>query len=234
MRTLPRFAACCAAAAVLAAAAGCSASPAGGTTANSNGAPVVIDSGPASVYDGIQLSKPFARPAFTLTDGAGQSYAFAQQTAGRMTLLYFGYTHCPDVCPTTMADLAAALRALPAAQRARITVVFVTTDPARDTPAVLTTWLGQFNPAFIGLTGSFSVIQQAAASVGITIDPPVQQADGNYTITHGAEVLAFTPDNEAHVLWTAGTTPAQYDHDLPLLLAGKDLAGGPGGAGGGS
>ena len=228
MSAYRRLAACAALATVLAAATACSSST-GSTPSNAAGAPIVVDSQPASLFDGVQLGKPFTKPSFTLTDQAGQPYSFAQQTDGRLTLLYFGYTHCPDVCPTTMAALAAALRALPSSQSSKITVVFVSTDPARDTPAVLTTWLGQFNSAFIGLTGAFSVIQNAAAQVAITIEPPVQQADGNYTITHGAEVLAFNTDDEAHVVWTAGTTAAQYDHDIPLLLAGKDMAASPAG-----
>jgi protein SCO1/2 len=222
MSAYRRLAACAALATVLAAATACSSSPAS-TSSNANGAPVVIDSQSASLFDGVQLGKPFAKPSFTLTDQAGRPYSFAQQTNDKLTLLYFGYTHCPDVCPTTMAALAAALRALPASQSSKITVVFASTDPTRDTPAVLTAWLGQFDTAFIGLTGQFSAIQQAAAQVAITIEPPVQQADGNYTITHGAEVLAFNTDDKAHVVWTAGTTAAQYDHDIPLLLAGKDM-----------
>jgi protein SCO1/2 len=223
MPSIRRTATWLAAAALLAAASGCSAAgPA--RSAAAGGAPLVVDSaGQSSPFDGILLGRPFAKPDFTLTDNAGHSYNFAQETSGRVTLLYFGYTHCPDVCPTTMAGLAAALRALPAAERSKISVVFVSTDPTRDTPAVLNAWLGQFNPAFIGLTGAFGTIQKAASSLGITIEPPVKESDGNYTITHGAEVLAFDSRNKAWLVWTAGTTVAQYDHDLPLILAGQDV-----------
>jgi protein SCO1/2 len=224
MRSIHRFAACSLAATVLLGTAGCSTSSSVTAKSAVAGAPVIIDSNtPASLFDGVQLGKPFTKPDFTLTDAEGQSYDFAQQTNDKLTLLYFGYTHCPDVCPTTMADLAAALRALPAAESAKITVVFVTTDPGRDTPAVLHAWLGMFDPAFVGLTGSFAITQKAASAVGIPIFPAVKGADGNYTVTHGAEVLAFNTDDEAHVVYTAGTTVAQYDHDLPLLLAGRDI-----------
>ena len=228
MRLTTRFTACWVAAAALAAAAGCAAAPApqSPNTAATNGAPIKVDSSSqSSPFVGIELGKPFAKPNFTLTDSAGRPYDFDQQTDGKLTLLYFGYTHCPDVCPTTMADLAAALRALPAAERAKITVVFVSTDPTRDTPAVLHTWLDQFNPAFIGLTGAFGTIQQAASALGIPVFPPATSASGNYTVTHGAEVLAFNTDNKAHVVYTAGTTVGQYDHDFPLLLSGVDMQG---------
>jgi len=226
MRPTSRITTCCLAAALLLTAAGCASSSTGPSTSAVSGPPVIIDgSSQSSPFNGILLGKPFAKPAFTLTDSEGQPYDFTQQTNGKLTLVYFGYTHCPDVCPTTMADLAAALRALPAAESAKISVVFVSTDPTRDTPAVLHTWLAQFDPAFIGLTGSFATIQQAGKALGIPIFPPTKGADGTYTVTHGAEVLAFNTDNEAHVVYTAGTTVGQYDHDLPLLLAGEDMQG---------
>lgn len=226
MRSLHRITAYCVAAAVLAAAAGCSSGSTAPAKSAANAAPIIIDSSSqSSPFDGILLGKPFAKPDFTLTDSEGQAYDFAQQTNAKVTLLYFGYTHCPDVCPTTMADLAAALRALPAAESARISVVFVSTDPTRDTPAVLHTWLAQFDPAFIGLTGPFATIQKAGNALGIPISPPTAGPNGTYTVTHGAEVLAFNTDDKAHVVYTAGTTVGQYDHDLPLLLAGDDLQG---------
>jgi protein SCO1 len=214
------------AAAVLAGVAGCGSSSAAGASSVSggSGAPVVIDDSPSSLFDGIELGHPLAKPAITLTDTDGQPYNLVQRTSGKLTLLYFGYTHCPDVCPTTMADLAATLRELTAAQRAKITVVFVTTDPNRDTPAVLKAWLGQFNSSFVGLTGAFTVIQKAAASVGIAIQAPVALPGGGYTVTHGAEVLAFNTDDKAHIVYSGGETVPQYVHDIPLLLAGRDLS----------
>lgn len=182
----------------------------------------VVDAAPSSLFDGDQLPKPFAEPDVTLTDSSGKPFNLVQGTAGKLTLVYFGYTHCPDVCPTTMATLAAALRTLTPAQAARTDVVFVSTDPERDTPAVLHAWLGQYDPAFIGLTGSFATIQKAAAALAIAIEPPVAQPGGGYTVTHGAEVIAFDTKGRGDLVYTAGTTVAQFQHDLPLLLAGRD------------
>ena len=189
---------------------------------NSASSGFVVDSAPSSLFDGDQLSQPFSKPDVTLTDSSGKQFNLVQGTKGKLTLVYFGYTHCPDVCPTTMATLAATMRSLTPAQAAQIDVVFISSDPTRDTPAVLHTWLGQYDPAFIGLTGQFSTIQKAAGSVGITIDPPVKLPDGNYTVTHGAEVLAFDRQDKAYVVYTAGTTVPQFQHDIPLLLAGRD------------
>lgn len=168
------------------------------------------------------LTPADVEPHVVLTDTAGRRYRLRSSSAGKVTLLYFGYTHCPDVCPTTMATLASAMRALPAADAAKIDVVFVSSDPARDTPAVLHAWLGQFDPAFIGLTGSFGTIQKAAATLGITIEPPAKNPDGSYTVTHGAEVIAFDAKGKGYIVYTAGATVDQFTHDIPLILAGKD------------
>jgi protein SCO1/2 len=182
---------------------------------------LVVDSSPTSLFDGDQLTKAFAKPDVTLTDADGKQFNLVEGTKGKLTLVYFGYTHCPDVCPTTMATLAASLRTLTAAQAAQIDVVFISSDPKRDTPAVLHTWLGQYNPNFIGLTGDFSKIQTAAASLGIDIEPPTD-TNGNYTVTHGAEVVAFDAKGKGDLLYTSGTSVPQFQHDIPLLLAGRD------------
>ena len=150
-------------------------------------------------------------------------------TDGKLTLVYFGYTHCPDVCPTTMADLAAALRRLPPAQRSRIAVVFVTTDPWRDTPKVIKSWLAAFDPSFIGLTGDYAKIQTAAKSLGIPLERP-KSTTGDYDVTHGAEVLPFGTDQLAHLVYTAGVSSQGWAADLPKLLREMPAPGANGGA----
>jgi protein SCO1/2 len=166
---------------------------------------------------GFSVNTPIPAPALVLTDQDGQPYDLLARTKGKVTLLYFGYTHCPDVCPTTMADIAVALRAVPAQVRTRVVVVFVTSDPHRDTPAVLKTWLGRIDPAFIGLTGDIDTIYDTAARVGIALKKP-EVTDGDYEVTHGSQVLAFSPDQKARVVYTEGTTSDDYAHDLPLLV----------------
>ncbi|MEU9076925.1 SCO family protein [Kitasatospora sp. NPDC004745] len=174
-----------------------------------------------SPYQGTVLSKNFEKPDLQLTDTSGQPYDLRQKTAGRSTLLFFGYTSCPDVCPTTMGDIGVAMKALPAEERQKIDVVFVSTDPQRDTPKVLRTWLDSMGTDFIGLTGDLAKVKTAARSLGIMIEDPVVNPDGTVTSTHGAQVLAFLPsDDKAHVLYLSGTEEKTYEHDLPLLAKG--------------
>ncbi|MCL2551849.1 MAG: SCO family protein [Actinomycetia bacterium] len=195
--------------------AGCGSSGSGSSAADAGNVADVSGSTKA----GTLLDTPFAKPDITLTDNHGKPFDLVKQTAGRPTLLFFGYTHCPDVCPTTMSDIALAKSRLPAADQAKLRVVFVSSDPERDTPARLDAWLGAMDKSFIGLTGKFSVIQAAARSVGVGIEAPVKEKDGSITVTHGAEVLAFWPkDDKGHVLYMSGTTAEQYQHDLPKLI----------------
>ena len=185
----------------------------GGETDSS---PVRI-SAPTSDLHGTTVSTPFREPDLTLTGTLGRPVNLRRATKGKLTLVYFGYTHCPDVCPTTMADLAGALRMLPPAQRARIAVVFITTDPWRDTSKVIRSWLASFDSSFIGLTGDYAKIQAAAKPLGIALERPSSQT-GDYEVVHGAEVLPFGADHLAHVVYTAGVSSRDYAADLPKLL----------------
>jgi protein SCO1/2 len=134
--------------------------------------------GPDDRYAGIDLPDPFQRPSFTLTDTSGAEYDFAEQTAGRPTLLFFGYTSCPDVCPTTMLDIGLALGRLDPEVAEQVQVVFVTTDPATDTPDVLRQYLDRFDAdlpvPFVGLTGDQGAIDRAQLAAGI----PLAEEDG--------------------------------------------------------
>ncbi|MEV7024611.1 SCO family protein [Kitasatospora sp. NPDC093558] len=175
----------------------------------------------ASPYEGTKLAKNFEKPDLTLTDTSGQPFDLRQRTNGKSLLLFFGYTSCPDVCPTTMGDIGVAMKGLSPEERQKIDVVFVSTDPQRDTPKVLRTWLDSMGSDFIGLTGDLAKVKTAARSLGIMIEDPVVNADGTVTSTHGAQVLAFLPsDDKAHVLYMSGTEVKTYQHDLPLLAKG--------------
>ena len=178
--------------------------------------PSELNDKPANgLYQGFGLIPPQPRPSFTLTDTAGKTYAFGRATAGKPTLLYFGYTHCPDVCPTTMADIGQALRMLPTDIQRRTQVVFVTTDVKRDTGPVMAAWLAHFdtelpNP-FVGLTGTQAQIDaaQAAAHVQLAEDEGQQ---------HSAQVLLYGSDDYARVQYLQSTNEAdQIVHDLPLV-----------------
>ena len=195
--------------------AGCGSGAAGGGSAI-----VVPANGAQSTFSGDVLSTAVTLPAVTLTDQQGQPFSLRERTRGKFVLVYVGYTHCPDVCPTTMADIAVAMRRLTPAQRGRIDVVFISSDPTRDTPSRLKSWLSYFDGSFIGLTGAYATIGRAAHEMGIPIEPPVKQADGSITVTHGAEVLAFTPDQRSKLVYTAGFGPIGLADDVVRLEKG--------------
>jgi protein SCO1 len=158
------------------------------------------------------------KPNFTLTDTTGHPYRLAARTRGKLVYLYFGYTHCPDVCPLTMANLAAALRRKPAAIRRRTDVVFVTVDPHRDTRSVLRAWLARYGEPFVGLTGSQAEIRRAEIAARVPLAPAERQRGLDYSVAHSSLMLTYSPDNRAHVVYSQGFTAADYAHDMPILL----------------
>ncbi|GAA1793231.1 SCO family protein [Actinomadura chokoriensis] len=208
--------------AVAAAAVALAASACGGAPAESRpaaAATATATAGPSG--SAIRLDRPLPKPELTLTDDEGRPYDLVERTAGKPVLMYFGYTHCPDVCPTTMADIANAVKGLPDSEQRKLQVIFVTTDPARDTPKRLHAWLAAFDSRFIGLSGDFAAIQKAARGLGIAVEKPEKTAGGDYEVTHGAQVLAFSPsDDKVHLIYTSGTTTKQYAADLPELIGG--------------
>lgn len=179
-------------------------------------------------WAGWSLDDPIPRPDFVLTDTEGDAYDFLAETRGDLTLLFFGYTHCPDVCPVQMANLAEVLRDLPHEMSSRIQVVFVTTDPVRDTPERMREWLGQMHPSFIGLRGSLEEVQGVQARLGL---PPAAIAEddgsGDYFVGHAAQVIAFEPDGPARRVYPYGIRQRDWLRDLPRMLeAGERSPGG--------
>jgi protein SCO1/2 len=170
--------------------------------------------GPEDRYAGLDLPDPYQRPSFTLTGPGGQPYDFAAETGGQPTLLFFGFTNCPDICPTTMADVAVALRGVDPALAEQVQVVFVTTDPAFDTPEVLAEYLGRFDAdlptRFTGLTGDQAAIDQAQLAAG------VPQAEDNGRL-HSSLLLLYGADDLAHVAFDAGNTSRDIAGDLGLV-----------------
>ncbi|MFJ6797446.1 SCO family protein [Streptomyces sp. NPDC091268] len=182
-----------------------------------------ISGGQAKAGAATLLDRPFDKPDLVLTDTTGKPWNLREQTKGKPTLIYFGYTHCPDVCPLTMSNIAVAKKALPKADQDELRVVFVTTDPARDTPESLGSWLKAQDPSFIGLTGDFATIQGAARKLGIGIEAPTTDANGNVVSMHGAQVIAFSPKtDEGYVLYGEGTTVDDYAKDLPKISKGEN------------
>ncbi|MFJ3922378.1 SCO family protein [Streptomyces sp. NPDC090022] len=185
--------------------------------------PVAEVNAPAKTKAGTVLDRPFTKPDVTLTDTTGKPWNLREQTKGRPTLIYFGYTNCPDVCPLTMSNIAVAKKALPKADQDKLQVVFITTDPERDTPASLGAWLQAQDPSFTGLTGDFPAVQAAARTLGIGVEASKKEADGSVVSMHGAQVIAFSPrTDEGYVLYGEGTTVDDYTKDLPKIIKGEN------------
>ncbi len=176
----------------------------------------------SSAYPGaFVFPHGYAKPDVMLTDTSGSPFDIATDTAGQVTLVYFGYTHCPDLCPLNMYTTATAIQGLPRGERGRVHVVFVTTDPLRDTPSVIRTWLDHFDPSFIGLTGPAGQIARAELATGIPLSSAehVRAPGANYQVNHAGYVLAYTPDGRAHLEFPAEILPGQEARDLSALLA---------------
>lgn len=170
-------------------------------------------------YHGAVLTEPYSTPEVALTDTDGAPYDLATDPTTPITLVFFGYTHCPDVCQAVMASVASALTRLEDAQRADVEVVFVTTDPTRDDETRIREWLDRFDPSFIGLTGPLADIEQVAAAYKVFMEKGEKLPTGGYDVSHGTPVLGLMADHEVPIVWTEGTGSAQFATDLIKLLA---------------
>ncbi len=179
--------------------------------------------GPAetsSLYPGALIfPKVYAKPNVTLTDTANQPFNIATDTKSKVTLVYFGYTHCPDLCPLNMFLTEAAIKDMPRVDRKEVQVVFVTTDPDRDTPSVIQTWLDHFNPSFTGLSGTSAQIATAERAIGIPLSfaENVSHPGSSYEIVHAGYILAYV-NNTAHLEFPSEISPRQETHDLTALV----------------
>ncbi len=146
--------------------------------------------------------------------------------AGRAVLVFFGYTHCPDVCPTTLADWARAKHILAAhtpSDTAHVRFVFVTVDPERDSSAVVARYVTQFDPGFIGLIGPRATIDavQAAWHVSSYREPATAGVPAaSYTVSHPAQVFLVGPDGRLRTIYPLGVPPADVAADLQQVLHG--------------
>lgn len=183
-------------------------------------APAADDAIVATGYHGAMLPAPVEKPDVVLTRTDGTPYDLRAETDGYATLLFFGYTNCPDVCPVHMANIAAVMARMPYDETRRLKVLFVTIDPERDTPAKLQPWLAQFDPRFIALTGDSAALHDAQAALGLAParkDTTVTGASG-YAMAHAAQIYAFTADDRAHLVYPFGTRQSDWAEDLPRLV----------------
>ena len=169
-------------------------------------------------YRGGLVAPPLSKPRFVLTDTSGAPFDFWNRTQGSITLLFFGYTYCPDECPMHMANIGTALKKLPPGIAGQVKLVFVTTDPARDTRVELRRWLDNFDKRFVGLTGTPAALDAAQKAAGVPLAQKTDPPNRNYSVTHANFVVAYTKDNLGHVIYPGGVSEADWIHDLPLLV----------------
>lgn len=178
---------------------------------------------PDGAFAGEYDEQGIPKPDVTFTDMHGQPFPFREKTDGKLALLFFGYTNCPDVCPTTLNSLARAIETIGSGPGSKPMVLFVGVDVARDTPEQLTTYLGNINPTFLGLTGTEQVIAEANEQV---YNPPIgieePDSDGDYIVLHSKKVLVYGKDNVAHRYYDGDRVrQQQWVQDLPRLAQGQ-------------
>ena len=169
-------------------------------------------------FSGTELGNPFHAPEAALTDTDGAPYSLAAQTDRPLTLVFFGFTNCPDICTMVMANIASAMTRLDEADRDNVEVVFVTTDPGRDDEVALRRYLDRFDEEFVGLTGDLPDIVGVGESFGVYMKKGRALPTGGYDVTHTTHVFAIDGDDEIPVTWAQETTPPQLAADMAALL----------------
>ena len=171
--------------------------------------------GPPVKFKGSDISGTKIGAGWALTGMDGKNYT-SSDFSGKVQLVFFGFTQCPDICPTTLAELAEVMRIL-GDQANRVQVLLITVDPERDTPEVLRAYVSGFNPSFLGLTGTPAQIKQVAASFKAYY-AKAPAAKGGYTMDHSSSFYLIDPKGEARVLVSNNAGSAALVHDIKLLL----------------
>lgn len=174
-------------------------------------------------FAGEVLDPPWAKPEVTFTALGGEPFPFAERTEGALSLLFFGFTNCPDICPVYLQTVASARQAIGTGPGSKPEVYFVGVDVARDTPEVMEEYLAGIDPTFVGLTGSIEAINAGLAAV---YAPPVQlgepDADGDYEVGHAAYgTIYLGTDDKGHRRYPFGVRQQDWVRDLPRLDEGR-------------
>lgn len=165
---------------------------------------------------GSLLGDALEKPAVVFTDTEGEPYDLRTETAGELTLVFFGYTSCPDVCPIHLDTISQAFGRADLAGGVP-NMVFVGVDTERDTPARLREYLDRFDARFVGLTATPEEIDRAMAQLQLPGAVIPEDTTGNYTVGHPSQVVVFTPDDRAHIVYPFGATQQVWVEDLPKL-----------------
>ena len=154
---------------------------------------------------------------FALTDHNGKPRTLAD-FRGKVVVLFFGYTHCPDVCPTTLAELAEAMQRVGPEAASKVQVLFVTVDPDRDTAELLSKYVPAFNPTFLGLLGDAEATARTAKEFRILYQKQPGRTPDGYTMDHSAGTFLFDPQGRLRLYVGYGQGAAVFEHDIRELL----------------
>lgn len=190
-----------------------------GCSSPSGDGPQVAGAGDDDGRYGAVLTEPYVVPDEELVDTDGEPFSLASSTDKPLTLVFFGYTNCPDICTIVMSTVASALNQLDDADREQVDVVFVTTDPARDDEKTIRDYLDRFNPDFIGVTGEFADIEAVAKPLGVDFSKGKVLSTGGYEVDHSTPVIGIDAEDRAPIVWTQGTSAAQFASDIHQQLA---------------
>lgn len=173
---------------------------------------------PAGELTASPVEPPFELADVPLSSTEGGDLSLADPDA-RLSIVFFGYTHCPDVCPLVMSTIATALTRLDEADREQVQLVFVTTDPQRDDERTLGNYLDGYDPTAIGLTGDLDDVVALGESVGVFVADGEELATGGYDLgSHGSQVIAVDGQGEAPAFWRQDVSSADLAADIELLL----------------
>ena len=173
----------------------------------------------APAFKGIDITGAEYAKDLALSDPDGRRRSLAE-FKGSVVVVFFGFTHCPDVCPTTMAELALVKRQL-GADGQRLQAVFVTVDPERDTPELLKAYVSNFDPGFVALRGTPEETAAAAKHFKVFYAKVPGKTEGSYTIDHTAGAYVFDPQGRVRLFTRHGTGADALLHDIRILLAGR-------------
>jgi protein SCO1 len=174
---------------------------------------------PKASFKAVDISGVDYGRTLSLTDQHGQPRSLAD-FKGKVVVLFFGYTQCPDVCPTTLAELAQVKKAL-GAEGERVQGVFVTVDPERDTPALLKAYMASFDPGFVALRGSPEQTAAVAKEFKVLYAKVAGKSAGSYTMDHTAASFVFDPSGRLRLYARYGMGAQALGADIKLLLAGR-------------
>lgn len=155
--------------------------------------------------------------AFELTDENGETVT-AEDYEGNAKVVFFGYTHCPDICPLTLARLGSLAREIPEDERENLDILFISVDPSRDTPEQLANYTEAFGDDFIGLTGTQEQLRELTRRYRVTYSYEEPDENGNYEVSHSSAVFGFNADGEARVLMRDSDPDEAVLNDIRLLI----------------